>query len=88
MIDKITIEEYPEGLYLVRYGGLFAEMLTKDEVLGVVASALFSPHGPIFVHSYENEINREWSPSGRAFKSGPHKLLPPPRCKCRKEDQP
>ena len=56
MIEKITIENTERGLFFVQCGGKFAAHLTKDEVLGVVASALFSPSGPIFLRSYEEEV--------------------------------
>lgn len=78
MVEKITIEEI-DGLFLVRSGDKFADHLTKDEALGVVASALFSPHGPMFVRTYEQEVAMKFMPAGRAYLQGPKLALPPPR---------
>jgi hypothetical protein len=77
MIEKITIEEIGD-LFLVRSGERFADHLTKDEVLGVVASALFSPSGPMFVRSYEEDVSIKWSPAGQEYAKGPKMCLPAP----------
>lgn len=77
MVEKITIEEQGQmgGLFFVQCGDKFASMLTRDEVLGVVASALFSPHGPIFVRTYESEVAATWSPAGKSYAEGEKLLL-------------
>lgn len=77
-MEKLTIEEV-DGLFLVRSGDKFADHLTKDEVLGVVASALFSPSGPIFVRTYEQEVAMKFTPAGQAYLKGPKLALPTPR---------
>jgi hypothetical protein len=79
MIEKITIENTERGLFLVQCGGKFAANLTKDEVLGVVASALFSPSGPIFLRDYKEEVSLKYSPAGRAYQQSPKVFLPLPR---------
>ena len=77
-MEKMTIEKV-DGLYLVRSGARFADHLTKDEVLGVVASALFSPSGPMCLRTYEEEVAMEFMPAGKAYRQGPKLALPPPR---------
>ena len=47
-MEKLTIEG-KDGIFLVRIGDKFESGLTRVEALGIVASALFSPTGPVFV---------------------------------------
>lgn len=55
--ETITIESTTDyGLTVVIDGRLFAEGLSRDEALGVVASAIFSEKRPIFVRTYEEWI--------------------------------
>lgn len=49
---KIVIIETGNNSYTAIVDGEFADRLTKDEVLGVVASALFAER-PLFVRTYE-----------------------------------
>jgi len=52
---KIEVFETDPGYYTAIVDSEFADGLTKDEALGVVASALFSSR-PIFVRSYEEWV--------------------------------
>lgn len=76
--EKLTIEKIG-GLFAVRSGDKFADHLTPDEVLGVVASALFSPKGPIFLRTYEQVVNTPWSEAHEAYVRSTGLALPPPR---------
>jgi len=49
---KIELFQTLRGFYTVIVDDQFADMLTKDEALGVIASALFGSGKPIFVRSY------------------------------------
>ena len=50
---NLELFETTPGFFTVIVNGKFADMCTRDEALGVVASALFSKR-PIFVRSYES----------------------------------
>lgn len=55
MNKRIEITEIGSGEYTVRVDNLFADHLTRDEVLGVVASALFSEK-IMYVKTYEQWV--------------------------------
>lgn len=54
MKDRIEIIPTDSNQFTVIVGGVFADRLTVDEALGVVASALFRPEKPpLYARSYE-----------------------------------
>lgn len=69
------------GGFYVECDGKFADGLASEEVLGAVASALFSPFGPMFLRTYEEEIKLFFTDAHKAAQQEGQKLLPAPPTK-------
>lgn len=65
------------GGFYVECDGRFADGLFSEEVLGVVASALFSPHGPMMLRTYQEEAGLPFTEAHRNAHPE-QKLLPAP----------
>ena len=69
---RMEIIETEHNVFSVRVNDMVADRLTKDEALGVVASALFSDQ-PIFEKPYKEWV--EWCESVNLIDRKDQKLL-------------